>query len=262
MVSKKQAEARYIDMLRCDLKDFPSGTLVECAGPDFLIHTLHDTLGVEVTQIFQATKQGEPQSQAQESERQHIVQQAKQLCIESQLPPVVVSVHFSAYPAIAKTDRHALSKKIAEVVSNHVPREGELVSVEHSRASAKLPNQVHSINILRLSQQSRHIWTVPTAGYVQTDFVGELQSILVQKGGLVSKYLRKCDRCWLLIVAAGNAASSLFEPSAETRQHVYRSSFDRIFYLEGFGRVIVELTTERSPNSMQTSGKRRKRADA
>jgi hypothetical protein len=261
MVVKKQVEARCLDVLRHEIGDFPSGTLAESESPDFLISTPHDTLGIEVTRIFQASRQGEPLLQSQESERQRIVQQAKQLC--TGLPAVTVSVHFGAYPSVAKADRHSLSHKIAKFVSSHVPREGEFIAVKNSFDSTELPDQVAFIHILGLPQQYEHSWTVPTAGFLQTNFIAELQSVLDEKGQLVSEYLRKCNRCWLLIVADGRAPSSLFEPSAETRHHMYRSSFERAFYLESFGEMVVELTTERSPNNdIQPTRKEVRAADA
>ena len=210
MVVKKQVEARCLDVLRRGIDDFPSGALAKCESPDFLISTPHDTLGIEVTRIFQASKQGEPQVQSQESERQLIVHEAKKLC--TGLPPVVVSVHFGAYPSVAKAERRSLSNKIAEFVSSHVPHDGELIAVDNSFDSTQLPDQVVSIQILRLPHQCKHSWTVPDAGYVQTNFVAELQSVLDKNGQLVSRYMRRCDRCWLLVVADGHAPSSLFEP--------------------------------------------------
>jgi hypothetical protein len=50
---------------------------------------------------------------------------------------------------------------------------------------------------------------------------------------------------WLLIVAEGNSASTFFDRSTKTLQHSYRSSFDRIFFLEAFRRKVWELNVWR-----------------
>lgn len=57
----------------------------------------------------------------------------------------------------------------------------------------------------------------------------------------------RANGCWLLIVA-GFASSSFFDPSESTRVHEYRSDFARTFFSEYFSGRWFELKT-RTVNS-------------
>ena len=243
MNAKKRKEAFYLEILRCEIADFPSGDLIKCnESPDFLFRTPHDILGIEVRRIFQETKKRELPLQSQESERRKIIQRAKQLC--ASLPPLAVSVHFSTYPSITKKDQLPLCKKIVEIVRSHVQQKDAQIRIPNSTDSTELPDQVALIDILGLPESCNHIWSVPEAGFIQKDYVPDIQSVLNEKEQLLPKYLCKCDRCWLLVVSEGYAPSSLFEPSSETTQYLYESSFERVFYIDGFSKKVVELKTE------------------
>jgi hypothetical protein len=89
----------------------------------------------------------------------------------------------------------------------------------------------------------KHHWSVTESGWVKMDFVAELQRTIDDKNSKYGVYRKRCDECWLLIVASGGRPSGLFEPSVETKSHVYRSQFERTFFMEAFGGTVVELTT-------------------
>ena len=75
------------------------------------------------------------------------------------------------------------------------------------------------------------------------DFIPELQRIIDEKNSKQGRYRQRCDECWLLIVASGGRPSGLFEPSAETKNHLYHSLFERTYFIEAFSGAVIELTT-------------------
>jgi hypothetical protein len=66
---------------------------------------------------------------------------------------------------------------------------------------------------------------------VQMDFIPQLQRTINEKNSKHGRYRQRCDECWLLIVASGGRPSGLFEPSAETKNHLYQSLFERTFFM-------------------------------
>ena len=83
----------------------------------------------------------------------------------------------------------------------------------------------------------------PGAGWVQIDFIAEVQHAMDNNNRKQGGYRQHCDECWLLIVASGGWPSGLFGPSEGTRNDVYTSSFDGAFFMEAFGGRLVELNT-------------------
>jgi hypothetical protein len=102
---------------------------------------------------------------------------------------------------------------------------------------------IRTVRLYRADVLSRHHWAAPDSGWVQMDFVQEMQSAIDRKNAKHGRYRQYRDECWLLIVASGGRPSGLFEPSDETKSHVYRSSFARTFFMDAFSAALVELRT-------------------
>src|SRR6266536_1152581 len=92
----------------------------------------------------------------------------------------------------------------------------------------------------RLASLKRNFWSVASAGFVQEDFVAEMQVVIAKKDALIASY-QTCSEYWLLIAAEGNRASTFFCPSRTTLEHRYCSAFQRIFFLEAFTKKVSEL---------------------
>jgi hypothetical protein len=158
------------------------------------------------------------------------------------MPIVDVAVHFNDSNPIAKGDRDALVYGLLDVVSHNMPEVGGSVVQELWRLGNPLPS-IRTVRIYRAEVLTRHHWAVPEAGWVQMDFIPELQNAIDAKNVRHPRYQPHCDECWLLIVASGGRPSGLFEASEATKSHVYRSSFAKTFFMEAFAGVLVELNT-------------------
>jgi hypothetical protein len=68
-----------------------------------------------------------------------------------------------------------------------------------------------------------------------------IQDLIQEKNARLSRYLQKCESCWLLLVADGFKASGSIDLGAAVPHHAFRSSFDRIFILQVFGSELLRL---------------------
>ena len=159
------------------------------------------------------------------------------------MPIVDVAVHFNDSAPIAKGDRDTIVNGLVALVSNNMPEIDGSVEVELGREVGDQLPWLLTVRLFRAAVLTNHHWAVPDSGWVQTDFVQELQQLIDEKNSRLVRYRQHCDECWLLVTASGGRPSGFFEPSAETRNHVYRSAFARTFFMEVFSGKLVHLTT-------------------
>lgn len=245
MTTQEHREQWYVSRFRGAFADFPQGKVRRGTPPepDFVIDSEGgETVGIEVTELYQGEASGSP-AKRQESERAGVVAAARRQSEEAGVPPVNVAVYFGDYLPLVKADRATVTSGIASLVSKHLPAPDETVTIEN-RFDGEFPDCVAGIRISRLSALTSYNWSVPAAGYVHLNSVGELQRRISEKAHRYAAYQIACGRCWLLIVAEGFAPSSLFEASDATRVHVYESPFERTFFLEAFSARWFELRTQ------------------
>ena len=107
----------------------------------------------------------------------------------------------------------------------------------------RFPEKIAAIHILRNSQMTEHHWQNGRGGWVDSDFVTDLQSSIDDKNGKHAAYLNECDRCWLIVAADWEGGSSFFQFTDEMSQHVFSSEFERSFFIDGFTKEVYELRT-------------------
>ena len=172
-----------------------------------------------------------------------MVAQAAALAQSAEIPPLDVAVHFTDRVGVEKRDRELAARSLLALVSKNVPVIGQSVTIEMSRRPIEALPGVRLVRVFRHEVLTKHHWAVPDAGWVQSDFAPELQQVIDDKNSRHAAYRRRCDECWLLVTVSGGRPSGLFEPSEETRDHIYRSSFSKTFFLEIFGQILIELKT-------------------
>jgi hypothetical protein len=172
-----------------------------------------------------------------------MVATAGALAQSASIPPLDVAVHFTDRVGVGKRNRDVAARSLLALVSENVPDVGQSVTIEMWRRPSDALPGVRLVRVFRHEVLTKHHWAVPDAGWVQSDFVRELQQAIDDKNRQHASYRRRCDECWLLITASGGKPSGLFEPSDETKNHIYGSSFAKTFFLEVFGRMLIELNT-------------------
>ena len=75
---------------------------------------------------------------------------------------------------------------------------------------------------------------------IQYDAIERVQDAITRKDKIYDACLRKCDECWLLVVADSFVSSGNIHPDTASLSHVYTSPFSRIYFLDfGLGRVAI-----------------------
>lgn len=240
-LNKKDEEVYRVRQLQRALGDGISGTIENAEEPDIIVAGQTKRIGIEVTELHQRSDDGNGSPRQQESERAGIVRRARDLAIEGGTPVVDVAVHFTE-AGIAKKDRETIAAGVVTLVNEHLPEPESSYSLELWREGYDLP-WIRAVRIFRTAVLTKHHWWSSESGWVQTDFKLELQEAIDDKNLKHSRYLERCDECWLLVTASGGRPSGFFELAAETREHVYRSAFARTFFLDVFGDEVVELST-------------------
>ncbi len=223
---------------------FPVGDIRDDEEPDFVIDADSDVLGIEVTQIFHGRRPNQPPPKLEDAEREHITQLACSLAEAANIPPLMVSLHFGEYPLLRKSDRQKLAESVVGIVQGIVPAPG-LPSYWRNDFEDldAVPEKLDSISVFHIPNSQTHHWQCGRAGFIDTTFTKQLQTTIDGKGTLLDKYLKKCDRCWLVVAADWGQPSSFFEFTGQMASHDFTTAFERVFFVEGFGGHVNELQT-------------------
>ncbi|KAA3617861.1 MAG: hypothetical protein D8M58_00055 [Calditrichaeota bacterium] len=228
-MDKKEEEIVFVKELfkKLGIKTEPSNS--EC--PDFIFKHNKVKVGIEVTRIFKNRKiEGRP-LHALESERDSIVKIAMQSYTElEKFPALDVAVFFGSYPKLTKAQRYDLAKKLKDLIIQNLPGKDSTVRVNNNFEDLEnFPEYFDSIRISNFSFLTKNYWQVPVAGFVQKNFIQELQDIINVKNTKLDSYKEKCEECWLLVVADSNFPSSFFDPDIETKNYKYKCNFEKAF---------------------------------
>ena len=228
----KEEERRHLEMLRAALPDFPDGA-VDGAGenPDFVIDAGSSKIGVELTRLFH---QGAA-AVGRESDQASVVFRAQAIAASNDCPPLQVFVQFRPDSLIGKKRVQSLAEELAYEVEANIPTVGERAS------PSQLPPEVWGITIVRPRPTFTPVWQASRVGIVPYDFGQGLQDTLDAKRNRLSSYLKRCDECWLLVVAPGTFPSAFVEIDGPTRESVFDFAFARCFMLDGFNGRYFEL---------------------
>jgi len=238
---KRSLESGHFKLFRTKVADFPEGEVRHEDEPDFLIFTQSRVLGVELRQVFRPSSKLAPAMQELESIREDVVAEAQENCELRGLPPLLVDVGFANHGPLPKAPRRDLGRVLACVAAQRIPDAGESNEIEPRAFRRELPAEVNRLSITRLPNGHRHRWTFLEAGMVQVDTRALFQEAIFEKALLLEKYLRRCDRCWLLLAANALRPSSFIDPDEASVRHRYESPFDRTYFLSCFGGPAVRL---------------------
>ena len=142
------------------------------------------------------------------------------------MPVVDVAVHFNEAVPVSKADRDTIANGLIELVSKNLPNSDASVTVEVWRQPNNPLPWIRSVRLFRAAFLTKHHWSVPRFRLGANGLHPRTPAHHRRKNSKHGRYRQRCDECWLLIVASGGRPSGLFEPSAETKNHLYHSLFE------------------------------------
>lgn len=236
--------ALFRDLFKKKLgQDFPSGQIVECENPDFLVKRSQGRLDIEITELVREKHPNAKYSAAEKvGFRDKIVGDARRLCEEWEITPLLVTVWIigSLDHVRGSSARRELSENLARFVKQwcdeHTGSEQDFL-----KPGDALP-EIWQIHLWRPRVSlDAHRWKWKPGGVlVGPVHVDSLQTRISEKDKNYEKYRRLCNECWLLIVGdpcdPGKAGDIGLDLRART--HKYRTIFDRIFFLQLLNELV------------------------
>ena len=216
-------------------------------APDFLIDLEGRRVGIELTELHIRSKQETPPQQPVEplpreveSAIDWIVNEAKNIYVKSEKPPVRVLINFLAGFRPDKTmhDWHAQCAKVATLIADQVQamcvqtgqrviwRSGEEPSEEYT-----LSKSVTVIDALGVPEHDMSHWKVVRPGW-RVPLAGHLQDAINKKIPKIKDYKKAAGEIWLVIVSDLNRPSQLFSVPTDYHFDSVSTPFDRTIYYQ------------------------------
>lgn len=228
----RREEQSHLELFRTMVTDFPEGVIdKDGERPDWVVHSPSGRVGIEHTRFHQFA----PPLVAREVARDRVMHLAQAEASTRGCPPLAVFAQFRADADIAQFGMNVLASAIANAVMSNIPDVGGHIKVQRP------PAPLLYLAVIRRQGLTRSYWQSDKVGIVTYDFSARLNGILDSKHKQYHKYLKRCDSCWLVVVAEGDSPSSFVEMDGPTIHKVFRFSFARCFFVEMVTRRMFEL---------------------
>lgn len=237
---KSRIESDHFIVFRSLAQDFPAGEVWHDDSPDFLIHTEGGIIGVEHCLVHVPTKQ-RVLLQAIESQTDEIISIAQEHAELRGTPSVHVSILFGNVPKMHKAERVEMARNIARVVHEELERMNVTEPFRHKviRQPEQLEH-VSMINMIAVPEGLRHYWRCARAGWAVENCIQAFTVTVSKKEEIIDSYFMKCSTCWLLMVG-GPKPSGFLHPDTATINHIFKSRFERIYYMDMSQRKLHSL---------------------
>lgn len=239
--SKKEEEKLYLHSFKELYNLFPDGKISDKESPDFIIESKGKKIGIELSKIFQDSKMFGIESQAVDSMSESITKLISELLLKYTIPLLDVSIIFTFHHRLNSKERLILANKIVALILLNVPAPNTFIALENDFENKEhFPWEVTRLRIFNFPILDKHFIHHSFGGWVQENFVEEIQDILNKKNKKLSSF-RACDFYWLIIHTVSFSSGSIFEPSIATLKHSYDCAFDKLFFLDYTMRKLYEL---------------------
>jgi hypothetical protein len=249
-VPKKVVERYHLDRFRQAYPDFPQGSIEESESPDFLVRTSEQTVGIEIVEYVrgQGVPGGSPQFKHETLGSRIGQRAATEFAAQSSLP-VQVWFWLNHAAHLDKASAAALATGLADAVARSIPTatSGMTILEADDLQGTVLEGVMRRVRILRWPGADSSCWMY--SGLV--DYTGiapeELQECIDRKDAKVDDYRSRCDRLWLLIVAAGRfSLAKTGSPILEVHEHTFRSRFVKVIFFDSeSGKAFTLCVTAR-----------------
>jgi hypothetical protein len=241
-ISKKQKERTYLDSFLYFCPDLPAGKIDPDESPDFIIRTDQCQLGIKITEIFVDHGGKRNSRQGIAAARHRITDIARDAAIKSKTPPASVTLFFNWTQPLLRQNEPTIAEAVEKVVHDNMPPAGENAELECWYGSIQ-PTEVDLILINRAYPVDEHQWSWTEASRVEKNAIPHIELAIRKKIDVYARCLKKCNECWLLIVAPSPNASGGIRPDEASLSHTYRSPFDRTYVFDDTFGCLHRLNT-------------------
>lgn len=238
---KKRLEKEFGIAFLKSIGKFKEDLTTHDDNPDFLIQE-EDILGIEITQVHNPTQTGELRVQV-EGSLDRLLQNAKNIWDNKQLPAAHITLTFNPKFRISKTKSLAKAIEIVEFLSSYIPIEGEWYSSSNDMLIDV--EGLTNFSIERIVKYDCSLWGFSDWIWAPILTCDMIQKALDKKERKRINYLNRCSRIWLVIVLYGGRASGAFEIPLYTINSAYAFNFDQVFLFDCLPGKHYELTRKK-----------------
>lgn len=236
----KAQERAIVQQLLASLSNAPTGALEDSEEPDFIVCSAGIRIGVEVTELYERRREGNAAA-AEFHQVNVVIDRAQDMAQAQGVPPACVVVEF-AIRGVSKRRAPDLASELVAIVKGAMPAHGQCRTLcQTYMTSSVLPVEIDQVDIMRLEDHMSPSWTQIDAAFANQDLVGHLQGCMDRKRPKHATYLKRCDKCWLVMYGSGLPGVAFFAPDAPIETHKFFTPFERAFYFNGFSGHPVEL---------------------
>lgn len=227
----KNSERFYLLRFKELCPDFPDGSIEDSERPDFLVHGLHGTIGIEVTAVYRP----DPIIQnahlpAIEKEREKIVDKIKNYYIHIENVPLRVSCFFSGDITNKSDIKNEDLKEMATLINASKPPIGETVYLDTEN---DLPFWVDRISITTREPDGQNFWTAQKIAWIPELSPIEIQREINKKEEKLLSYLEKCSFAWLVLMSrVGEGLGTHVKFSNDVLSHRYETLFKQVWIFQ------------------------------
>jgi len=243
-VNQKDIEQKHIQCLKKIYPEFPDGIEdYDVEKPDCLITTDTQTIGIEHTCLFRLSESSKHPSPKQiDSERDIIVNQAKEIYQAQNHPPVDVAFSFS--PHYQLKNRVRFINKLAELIPKLLPISNTSKTYNSTGLDdSQIPNEISFIRIARYDGILENHWATLGADYIPKVDEERIITEIGNKEAKLAIYRQQANAVWLLIVIEGFEISSTLDVEGNMASIPFKTDFDKVIILRYFEKKFIELKT-------------------
>lgn len=238
--TKEQREWVMLELL-FDFLNLPiNDQLKKTESPDF-IYKINDhyKIGIEVTTPMKNVNNGGSSLAKIENEQRKILKKIKAELEKTNFPKMEVFIKFSEDKKIKKNVSYE------KIIKNFIKEKLPHIDDEKSQLFSDIEEPIFKMVLIRLGTHNGKQWLDKTRvnflpfNWVNTTPENIIQSALNNKAPKLDTYKLKCDDCWLVLgVQETNYSEAISVRNLDT---LYKTSFDRIFFIQSVQGKVLEL---------------------
>lgn len=244
---KKAAERRVVDGVRRLWPNFPAGEIKPDDPPDFLVSGGDGPIvGIEVETYYRPKNELEHHPKEQDSLRKRVAVRVREQLERGGHHSYNVALFFNGWHQLSKKVVMDLADAIIKIVLGLHLQDEEFVRLDGSRVD--LPQELSAIRITRLRELPEVFCGVPSAVYVPSLGLTDIQNLIQKKEKKLGKYLAKCGEMILIIEIDGFQSASIAEIADGVLEHEFASGFSHILLFINRNRVEELKVRQRTRN--------------